>query len=92
MTKIKKRLSNFQIIDNGVVFNFTSEKEGGYTVAIPAFAGCVSYGKTFEEAMEMIQDALEGCLGVAKEEGLFVPDEIEQYIALKNNTFYHSAN
>lgn len=92
MTKAKKKLSTFQIIDDGVVFTFTSEPEGGYTVTIPSLPGCVSYGKTFEEAMVIIQDAIEGCLAVSKEEGLFVPEDVERYLAKKHNDFYHSVN
>lgn len=61
----------FQVIHTGVVLNFTKEPEGGYTITVPALPGCISYGKTFEEAVEMIEDAIKGYLAVAKEEGIF---------------------
>lgn len=81
--KKKNKYSHFQVIDNGIVFDFMEEPEGGYTVSIPSLPGCVTYGQTFEKAMEMIVDAMEGCVTVAKEEGLFISEEIEKYFALK---------
>lgn len=41
---------------------FTEEPEGGYTVVVHALPGCVTYGKTFEEAKVMAQDAIEAYL------------------------------
>lgn len=75
---MKKQAVHFQVINKGIVFDFTKEPEGGYTVTVPSLPGCISYGKSFEEAMKMIKDAMQGYLEVAKEEGLLVPDEIEQ--------------
>jgi predicted RNase H-like HicB family nuclease len=45
---------------------------------VPSLPGCISYGKTFEEAMEMIKDAMKGWLEVAKEQGIPIPDQFEQ--------------
>ena len=36
--------------------------EGGYIVSIPTLPGCMSQGDTFEDAKEMIQDAITGYL------------------------------
>ena len=38
--------------DKKLQFNvvFKPEKEGGFTVLVPLLPGCVSYGKTLEEA------------------------------------------
>jgi len=33
--------------------------EGGYNVLFPDFPGCVTFGKTFEEAQEMAREVLE---------------------------------
>ena len=38
---------------------FEPEKEGGYSVTIPALAGCISQGETFEEALANIKEAAE---------------------------------
>jgi predicted RNase H-like HicB family nuclease len=35
------------------------EKEGGYTVVVPVLPGCVSYGRTVEEATENAKEAIE---------------------------------
>ncbi len=39
-------------------------EDGGYWVECPDIPGCVSQGDTVEEALEMIKDALKGCLAV----------------------------
>lgn len=35
------------------------DEEGGYTVLVPALPGCVSYGKTAEEATKNAKEAIE---------------------------------
>lgn len=42
-------------------------EEGGYWVECPALPGCASQGDTVEESLEMIKDAIEGCLVVLDE-------------------------
>ena len=37
---------------------FEEQPDGGYTVTVPALPGCISEGDTFEEAKEMISDAI----------------------------------
>jgi len=68
-----KAPKHFQVIRSGIVFEFQSEPEGGYTVSVPSLPGCISYGSSFEETMEKIKDAMAGWLAVAKEEGLLIP-------------------
>lgn len=77
MKRAKKKSTHFQVINKGIVLDFTKEPEGGYTVTVPSLPGCISYGRTFEDAIEMIKDAIQGYLAVAKEEGLLIPEEIE---------------
>ena len=48
---MKKKVLEFQII-------LRPEKEGGYTVFVPDLPGCITYGKTLEEAYEMARDAI----------------------------------
>jgi predicted RNase H-like HicB family nuclease len=39
-------------------------EDSGYVVHCPAIPGCHSQGKTVEEALENIRDAIRGCLAV----------------------------
>jgi len=38
------------------------EPEGGFTVIVPSLPGCVTYGKTLEEAKDMAIDAIKAYL------------------------------
>jgi predicted RNase H-like HicB family nuclease len=42
-------------------------EESGYWTEIPALAGCVSEGETYEEALSNIHEAAQGWLAVAAE-------------------------
>lgn len=70
-------MKTFQVIRSGIIFELQPEPEGGYTISVPALPGCIAYGETFEKAMEMIKDAIEGWLAVAIEEGLPIPEQFE---------------
>ncbi len=39
-------------------------EEGGYWAEVPSLAGCATQGNTFEELLENIYEAIEGCLSV----------------------------
>lgn len=43
------------------------EPEGAYTAMVPSIPGCVTWGETIEEAIEMAKDAIIGCLEVLRE-------------------------
>jgi predicted RNase H-like HicB family nuclease len=77
MEKINKKSKVFQVIRNGIVFELQSEPEGGYTIVVPSLPGCISYGNTFEQAIEMIKDAMAGWLEVARKEGIPIPEQFE---------------
>jgi predicted RNase H-like HicB family nuclease len=50
--------------------------ELGYWVAeCPSLPGCISQGKSREEAIANIKEAIAGYIGVLKEDGLPVPEE-----------------
>jgi predicted RNase H-like HicB family nuclease len=74
------QMEKFQVIKKGIVFELEPEEEGGFTITAPSLPGCISYGKTIDEALEMIKDAMEGWIEVAKEEGLDIPEEVEKNI------------
>lgn len=49
--------------------------EDGYIVAeCPQLPGCVSQGKTKDEVLANIQDAIKGILAVRKKRGLPIPE------------------
>jgi antitoxin HicB len=77
MEKTNKKPKVFQVIRNGIVFELQSEPEGGYTIFVPSLPGCISYGNTFEQAIEMIKDAMAGWLEVARKEGIPIPEQFE---------------
>lgn len=57
-----------------------SPGESGWIVAeCPNLPGCISQGKSKEEAMANIREAIDGCIQVRKELGYptFVPVEFE---------------
>lgn len=53
------------------------EPEGGYTVIIPSLPGCVTYGDSVDEAIEMAKEAIELYIDSLKEHGEEIPTERE---------------
>ena len=54
------------------------DEEGqGYTVSVPALPGCVTQGKTLEEAIEMAKDAIELYLSVLRDRGEPIPGDVQ---------------
>lgn len=51
------------------------EEEGGYTVIVPALKGCVTFGETVEEAIEMAREAIEGYIETLMELGKEIPTD-----------------
>lgn len=47
-------------------------EEGGYWAEVPAIPGCATQGETFEELLQNLYEAVEGCLSV----NVAVPQEI----------------
>ncbi len=39
-------------------------EEGGYWAEVPAIPGCATQGETFEELLNNLREAVEGCLSV----------------------------
>ncbi len=53
-----------------------TEGEDGYIVAeCPALPGCVSQGKTKEEALANVREAIQGIVTVRRKHGLPIPEE-----------------
>ncbi len=43
-------------------------EEGGYWAEVPAIPGCATQGETFDELLQNIHEAIEGCLSVDVEQ------------------------
>jgi predicted RNase H-like HicB family nuclease len=56
--------------------------EGGFTVYVPSLPGCVSEGKTKEEALKNIKEAIELYLEPVEDDLVTHPDSIIEKIAV----------
>jgi antitoxin HicB len=54
---------------------FKPEPEGGFTVVVPSLPGCVTYGKTLEEAKNMAEDAIKGYIASLKKHKEPIPTD-----------------
>jgi len=70
-------------VDKKFQFNvvFKPEKEGGFTVLVPLLPGCISYGKTLEEAKKMIADAIDGYIFSMKKRGEIIETDTDSFIS-----------
>lgn len=51
---------------------------GGYVVDVPELFGCMSQGKTLDDALANIKDAIRGWTEVEKRHGRFVSSEPQE--------------
>jgi predicted RNase H-like HicB family nuclease len=56
-----------------VIISYDKEYEG-YIVDVPELIGCMSQGKTLDEALVNIKDAIRGWIKVETEHGRYNPD------------------
>ena len=56
----------------------TQDEDGMYIVDCPSIPGCVSQGKTPEEAERNIQEAIQLCLEVRAEKGMPLTVEVRE--------------
>ena len=64
------------------------EPEGGYTVIVPSLPGCITYGDTIEEAIDMAKEAIELYIESLKAHKEEVPTEdktLEYTLTVKAN-------
>ena len=63
-----------------MIFSVTIDRDedGVFVVECPSIPGCVSQGKTKEEALENITDAIKLCLDVRSEKGMPLTIETRQ--------------
>ena len=50
-------------------------EDGHWVAECPSLPGCISQGKTKQEAIANIKEAIEGYIASFEEDGLCVPDE-----------------
>ncbi len=55
--------------------NLRKEEEGGYTVFVPSLPGCITYGETVDEAIDMAKEAIELYIEELKDRGDSIPDD-----------------
>lgn len=59
-----------------------AQEVGGYTVYVPSLPGCVSQGRTTEEAMTNIKEAIEVYLESFRERNIPLPKVREEEVAV----------
>ena len=61
------------------IFNYTvhikPSSEGGFDVSVPALSGCLTQGDTYEEAISMARECIQGFIEALRKQGLPVPKE-----------------
>jgi predicted RNase H-like HicB family nuclease len=62
------KLLNYRVL-------FRKEPEGGYTVTVPSLPGCVTYGDSIDNAVNMVKEAIELYVEDLKERGEEVPTD-----------------
>ena len=58
------------------------QRDGGFTVSVPALPGCISEGGNREEALKNIREAIELYLEVLKEDGKPIPQDVGEEVLL----------
>lgn len=71
-----------QIIKKNLRFPtiFQHEPEGGFTVTVPALPGCITFGKTIEEAEKMAEEAIRLYLEDMLDSGEPLPQTSDMYV------------
>jgi predicted RNase H-like HicB family nuclease len=63
-----------------VIITFDAEYQG-YVVDVPELPGCMSQGKTFDEALDNIKDAIRGWLHTEEKKGFhYTPTDAETFL------------
>lgn len=70
--KFTEKILKFNVV-------FQPEPEGGYTVIVPSLRGCVTYGKTLDEARTMSIDAIQGFISCLQEDGEEIPSDEKSF-------------
>ena len=60
-----------------VILERDDDEPGYYTATVPALPGCVSQGQTREEALEHVEEAIQGYLKSLQKDGIPTPRDVE---------------
>ena len=65
------------IMEKRLTYNVQIERDedGLYVVSVPALPGCLTQGRTFDEALKMAQDAISAFVSVLADRGKRIPIE-----------------
>jgi predicted RNase H-like HicB family nuclease len=58
------------------IVELEKNEDGGYTVTVPSLPGCVTEGRTWEEALANAQEAIAGFVAALKDLGKPIPVEL----------------
>jgi len=56
------------------------EEEGGYSVSVPALAGCHTQGDTLSEALDMAKEAILAYWDGERELGKDMPPDVDEFV------------
>ena len=66
---------------------FTREKDGRYSVSVPALEGCFTEGDSFPDAVLMAEEVIALFLESLRDRGRPIPDDVKSFtLALGNAT------
>jgi len=71
---LTERIRTFSVFVMRQVIVYPGE-DGYWVVECPSLPGCISQGKSREEAIANIKEAIDGYVEALKEDGLLVPPE-----------------
>jgi predicted RNase H-like HicB family nuclease len=67
--------ANLNTMNRNYRINLRREPEGGYTVFVPSLPGCITYGETVDEAIDMAKEAIGLYIEELEDRGEPVPDD-----------------
>lgn len=72
---VVEKCYNGLTMEKRLTYNIEVERDedGVYVVSVPALPGCLTQGKTFDEAVRMAQDAITGFIKVLANRGKEIP-------------------
>jgi len=70
LSKLKRKITKEEVQEMKFIVTIERDEDGMFVVECPSIPGCVSQGKTEQEAVVNIKDAIKQCLEVRSEKGM----------------------